>query len=98
MASPRGCDIVQYANIGVGQRGDRLGFAFQPPCELWIPEQRFAQNLDGDGATELRVLSLVHLAHAARAQRRSDRKSSELAPWRQVHEVTASSFAQFQID
>ena len=41
-------------------------------AELRIGGERVGQDLDRDGAVEPRVAGLVHLAHAAGAERRDD--------------------------
>ena len=52
-------DVIELADIGVVERGDCAGFVLEPFAE------RLLRDLDGDGATEARIASLVHFAHPA---------------------------------
>jgi hypothetical protein len=47
---------------------------------LRIFRQGSGKNLDGHGALETRVARAIHLAHAARSQRREDLIGPELVP------------------
>src|SRR5450432_4796743 len=67
-----GADIVNLADVGMVQRGDGAGLAFEAVGEGGL------RKLDGDRAVETRVAGLPHLAHAARAEGREQFVGSEL--------------------
>ncbi len=54
------------------QRRNRARFLFETPQSVGIMRQRLWQHLDRDITPQPRVACAVHLAHAARAQRRLD--------------------------
>jgi hypothetical protein len=63
------------------QGGDRVRFALEALRELLVG------NLDGDGAIQSRVASLVHFSHAASAQRRNDLVRTQPGSGSQGHKV-----------
>jgi hypothetical protein len=65
-------DVVERQNVGVVQRGHRLGFLFEAPQPIAIAGKRFWQNLQGHFAAQARISGAIHLAHAARAYQRLD--------------------------
>ena len=56
-------DVVQRADVGMVQRGDRARFALEPRAEL------VAADLDRDGALQTRIARGEHVAHATCADR-----------------------------
>jgi hypothetical protein len=63
---------VDLRNIRMVQRGERLGFAGEPGEPVRVPGDGSGQDLQGDIATELRVMGAKHLSHAAFADLRVD--------------------------
>ena len=61
-------DVVDRADVRMRERGDGLGFAFEPRAELGIRGEFRGKDLDGDGAVEPCIPRPVHLAHAAGAR------------------------------
>ena len=61
-----------WAMFGVVQRGQGLGLALKPRDPLRVGGERLGQDLDRDGAIQLRVPRAVDLTHAAGAERRQD--------------------------
>ena len=59
-------DVIELADIGVIERGDRAGFVLEPFAEQLL------RHLDSDGATEARIAGLVHLAHPADTEHGDD--------------------------
>ncbi len=59
-------NIVELANVGMIQRGDRSGLALEPVAVFDI------KGFDGDGASQANVDGFVNLAHASSANRRKD--------------------------
>src|SRR6516165_7298315 len=82
-------DIVELANMGMIQRGDRTRFPLEALRKLLLG------NLDRDGAIKPRIAGLVYLAHAARANRREDLVGPELCPAIQGHYCAPSSAPRF---
>jgi hypothetical protein len=56
----------------VVQRGQRLGLALKPCDPLRVVGERLGQDLDCDGAIQLRVPRSVDFTHSASAERRQD--------------------------
>jgi hypothetical protein len=54
------------------QRREDFRFPPEPHETLGIERERIRENLDGNGAFQVRVRRAIHLAHAARANRRLD--------------------------
>ena len=65
-------DVVQRADVGVGKRRDGLRFPLEPLTTLGAGGEVRRQDFYRDRAIEPRVARLVHLAHAARADRGDD--------------------------
>ena len=61
-----GTDIVNVADVGVIQRGDRANLALEAFAEP------LGGNLDGHLAPHARIAGAIHLSHAARADERQD--------------------------
>ena len=63
-----GDDVVDGDDVGMVQRGGGLRFLDEAAAALGIARHFRRQHFDGDKAVEPRVLRLVDIAHAARAQ------------------------------
>lgn len=61
-------DLVDRDDIGVVERARRLRFADQASAPGCTIKSVGRENLEGDGAIEARIESLIDRAHAARAQ------------------------------
>ena len=48
-------NVVQRANVWVGELGDRSGFPVEPCAELWVGGKLGRQNLDRNGAVQPRI-------------------------------------------
>ncbi len=66
-------DVVQRADMRVGQGGDRLGLALEAELQLRVLRQVRGQHFDRDRPVEPRVPGLVNLPH--RLRRRAARGS-----------------------
>ena len=64
-------DVVERADVRMGQLRNRLGLAIEPLAECGSAA-RPAAGLDRDGAIEPRVARLVDFAHTARPEGRKD--------------------------
>jgi hypothetical protein len=58
-------NVVDSADVGMIQRGRRLGFASKPFERLAVLREIFRKELEGNEAAEASVLRLVDHAHAA---------------------------------
>ncbi len=65
-------NIMQHANMRMIQRRNSARLALEPLLGLRILRKMRRQNLDSHGAVEARVARAIHLAHAARSERRLD--------------------------
>jgi hypothetical protein len=65
-------ETVDVGDVRMVQRGQGLGFALKPRDSLRVGGERLGQDLDRNGAIELRILRAVDLTHAAGAERRPD--------------------------
>src|SRR5882672_10981014 len=63
---------LDRGDVRMVQRGERLRFAREARQAVRVVRERFGQDLDRDGAIQLRIAGAVHLAHAAFADRRID--------------------------
>ena len=82
---------VDGGDVRMIQRRQRLGFPVEARQTFGIARQSGGHHLDGDLAVEPRILSAIHLAHAARAQRRQNRIGPQPDPGRQRHDVFTDS-------
>jgi hypothetical protein len=64
--------IMQRTNVGMIQRGDRTGFAFETLPRFGRIGQMLRQYLNRHGAVEPRIPRAINLSHPARAQRRTN--------------------------
>ena len=78
-------DVVQRADVGMGERGDRRRFAFEAGPPPGIVAELPRQHLDGDAAIEPGVPGGVDLAHATGPQRIHDLVRAETRSGRQRH-------------
>jgi hypothetical protein len=80
-ARPRSGDvhaeIVNCQDVGMRERGDRLGLALEPGACRLVGRQVRGKHLDGDVSIELLVTRLENLAHPAGAKRRDDAVRAE---------------------
>src|SRR5580692_9856523 len=65
-------DVVQSANVGMRQLGDRPRFILQALPQIRVLRKVFGQDFDGDGSVESRILRSIHFAHPASRQRCDD--------------------------
>ena len=65
-------DVVERADVRVRELRDRLRLPLEALAHFGGRRQVLREHLDGHGPLEPRVLRLVHLSHAARAERRED--------------------------
>ncbi len=61
-------DAVDRDDVGVFERGHRLGFALEAPALRGIPGRRLGQDLERNVAFQLAVTGSIHVAHAAGSQ------------------------------
>jgi hypothetical protein len=60
-------EAVNLADVGMVQRGENLRLAFEAREPVAIKSEELGEDLQCDGAIELRVMRAIDLAHAARA-------------------------------
>jgi hypothetical protein len=60
-------DVVERADVGVRDLGDRARFAVEPFAKLRIGAEGWRKDLQGNGAFEARVARRIDLAHPTRA-------------------------------
>ncbi len=72
-------DVVELADVGIVQGGDRPGFAFEPLGKLR------PADLDGDDPIEAGVFGPVHIAHATRSDSGQNLVRSEASAGGQRH-------------
>ena len=65
-------DVVDLADVRMVQRSDRTRFLLESVEAIGVGRERRWQHLDRDLAPQSRITSAVHLAHAARADRREN--------------------------
>ncbi len=70
----------------MGQRGDRQRLALESRQAIGIGGKRLRQHLDGDVALQLGIARAVHVAHAARADVRSDLVGADDGSRLETHE------------
>jgi len=56
-------DPEEGDDVGVIQRGDRLGLALEAQQAIRVAGQRLGQYLQGDQAVQPEILGGVHVAH-----------------------------------
>ena len=62
--------IMQHANVGMIERGNRACFPLEALLGLEVGRKMRRQDFDRYSALQAGVASAIHFAHAARAQRR----------------------------
>ena len=65
-------DVVHREDVGMAQRGGGARFLLESPHPVGIGRERGGNDLDGDIASEARIVRAIHLAHAARADQLDD--------------------------
>src|SRR4030095_8348459 len=65
-------ETVDVGDVQMVQRGQGLGLALKPRNPLGVAGERRGQDLDRDGAIQLRVPRAVDFTHAAGSERRQD--------------------------
>ena len=65
-------ETVDVGDVRMVQRGQGPGLALKPRDPLRVGGERLGQDLDRDGAIQLRVPRAVDFTHAAGAERRQD--------------------------
>ncbi len=78
-------EAVDRGDVGMVQRGERLGFPREARQAVRVMRERRGQHLDGDVAVELCVARAPHLAHPAFAERRGDMVNAEAGAGSQGH-------------
>ncbi len=78
-------DIVERADVRMIELRERPRVALEALAELRVAGKGIAQELERDDAAEARVAGLVHLAHAAEADRRLDFVRAETSSWGPGH-------------
>ena len=74
-------EAVDRRDIGVIQRCEQLGLAFESREAVLVACERARQRLDRDFTAELRVRRTIHFAHAAGAERSRDLVRPEARAW-----------------
>ena len=72
-----GAGIVDDHDVGVIERGRRAPFLLKPADPVGIAGERSREDLQRNLTPEPRVASAIHLAHAARADRRKNLVGSQ---------------------
>ena len=72
-----GSDVVQRADVRVGERGDDLRLALEPLPHLVVARETRRKHLDRDVPPEPRVPRAPDLAHPARAEEGEDLVGSQ---------------------
>jgi hypothetical protein len=81
-------DVVEVANVGMAQRGNRARFAVKALPGLGAFGKMGGENLDGNGAVETGVAGTIDLAHASRTKRRLDFIGTEFCARSKSHGCT----------
>ena len=78
----RDADVVERADVRVGQLRNRTGFTLQSIAQrVAVNGGCGGEDLDGDRTPEPRVTRSIHGAGPARAQRRFDVVWAKAGPW-----------------
>jgi hypothetical protein len=78
-------DRVDGDDIGVVQRGNRLGLALEAPEAVGVGRHLQRQDLEGDTAVQPGVFGGVDLTHSAFAERGDDVVVAEPRAWTKPH-------------
>src|SRR5207247_2361074 len=65
-------EAVYGPDVRMVERGQHARLSLEAGQAFWIAHESRGKNLDGDVAAKPRVVSAVHLAHAALAEQRAD--------------------------
>jgi hypothetical protein len=87
-------DVVERADVGIVQRGDRAGFAVESFAPDGIACVILAEDFDRDGPIEAGVERLIDIAHAALAERRGDLIGAESTACGQRHIITRAGLGE----
>jgi hypothetical protein len=79
-------DIVEMADVRMGDGRKRARFAFEAALEFGAARQMSRKDFDGDAAIEASVARAIDFAHAARTDGSDDFVRAESASGRQVHD------------
>ncbi len=82
-------EAVDLRDVRVIERGQELRFALETREPIRVARERFEQDLDRDLPVEPRITGSIHLAHAARAERRHDFNGTEAGAGRETHATRA---------
>jgi hypothetical protein len=80
---------VDVRDVGVIERRERLGFAFEPGEALGVVRERFGQDLERRVTRELRIARAIDFAHPAFADFGEDFVHADPSMRRQGHESAA---------
>ena len=61
-------DFEDRADVGVVERGGRLGLSLEPFSFVFVGQRGVFEEFESDGAVEVEVAGFVHRAHAALAE------------------------------
>ena len=79
-------DVIKCANVRMVQGRDGARFALETFFGFRICRKVLEQNFDGHGAVEACVPGAIHLAHAARPERRLNLVGAKLCTRGENHE------------
>src|SRR5208283_4328685 len=65
-------DVVDGADIWVGEFGDSARLMLEPLAKIGILRKVLGQNLDSDNAAQATVASAIHFAHPANTEGRDN--------------------------
>ena len=71
-------DFVNRADVRMIERRGRTGFKQQPRAPPGVVGELPRKHLEGDIASELRIVRAIHFAHPARAEPRQNLVGSQL--------------------
>ena len=89
-------DVVQRADVRMGQCRDDLRFPVEARAELRIGGERLRKHLHGDGAIQTRVGRAIDLAHAAGANQVCDAVRAELGAGLQIEGIIEHCGGRFE--
>ena len=81
-------ESVDGGDVGMIQRRERPGLAFEPGQALAVVRERLGQHLDRDVSRKVGVPRQVHLTHATRAERGLDVVRAQSRARGQPHRIT----------
>src|SRR5208283_2958154 len=78
-------DVVEGADIGVGEFGDSARFMLEAAAKIDILRKVLGKDLDGDNAAQAAVASAIHFAHATGAEWSEDLVGAYMGAWSEGH-------------